>query len=42
MIEKYIQALKEYALSHEPNFGDAESVLECRRQGWNRTAEAGR
>lgn len=28
MIEKYIQALKEYALSHEPNFGDAESVLE--------------
>lgn len=27
MIEKYIQALKEYALSHEPNFGDGESVL---------------
>lgn len=27
MIEKYIQALKEYAQSHEPNFGDGESVL---------------
>lgn len=28
MIKKYIQALREYALSHELNFGDAESVLE--------------
>ena len=28
MIGKYIQALKEYALSHKPSFGDEESVLE--------------
>ena len=28
MIEKYIQALKEYALSHESDSGDAESILE--------------
>ena len=27
MIEKYIQALREYALLCEPNFGDGESVL---------------
>ena len=27
MIEKYILALKEFALSHEPSFGDGESVL---------------
>ena len=27
MIEKYIQALREFARSHEPNFGDGESVL---------------
>ena len=27
MIEKYIQALKEYALSHEFDLGDGESVL---------------
>ena len=27
MMEKYIQALKEYALSHEPNYGDGESIL---------------
>ena len=27
MIEKYIQALREYALSHEPNYGDGASVL---------------
>lgn len=27
MIEKYIQALKEYVLSHEPNVGDGESIL---------------
>lgn len=27
MMEKYIQALREYALSHGPNFGDGESVL---------------
>lgn len=27
MIEKYIQALREYVLSREPNFGDGESVL---------------
>ena len=28
MIEKYIQALREYALSHTPSFGGGESVLE--------------
>ena len=27
MMEKYIQALKEYALSHEPNVGDGEFIL---------------
>ena len=27
MIEKYIQALREYALSHDPNCTDGESVL---------------
>ena len=27
MMEKYIQALKEYALSHEKNYSDGESVL---------------
>ncbi len=27
MIEKYIQVLREYALSHEPNYGDGESIL---------------
>ena len=27
MIEKYIQALREYALPHEPNCADGESVL---------------
>lgn len=27
MIEKYIQVLKEYVLSHEPNVGDGESIL---------------
>jgi len=27
MIEKYIQALKEYALSHDPYCADGESVL---------------
>lgn len=27
MIEKYIQVLKEYVLSHEPNDGDGESIL---------------
>lgn len=27
MIEKYIQALKEYALSHDPNCTDGETVL---------------
>ena len=27
MMEKYIQALKEYALSHKPNYGDGESIL---------------
>ena len=27
MIAKYIQALKEYVLSHEPNVGDGESIL---------------
>lgn len=27
MMEKYIQALKEYVLSHEPNVGDGESIL---------------
>ena len=28
MIEKYIQALKEYALSNELDLGDAESILD--------------
>lgn len=27
MIEKYIQALREYALSHDPSCADGESVL---------------
>lgn len=27
MIEKYIQALREYALSHDPSCADEESVL---------------
>jgi len=27
MIEKYIQKLKEYTLSHEPNYGDGYSIL---------------
>lgn len=27
MIANYIQALKEYVLSHEPNVGDGESIL---------------
>ena len=27
MIEKYIQALREYALSHDPNCTDGDSVL---------------
>ncbi len=27
MIAEYIQALKEYVLSHEPNVGDGESIL---------------
>lgn len=27
MIEKYIQALREYALSHDPNYIDGASVL---------------
>lgn len=28
MIEKHIHALREYALSHEPDLGDTESILE--------------
>ena len=27
MIEKYIRALQEYALTHGPDFGDGESIL---------------
>ena len=27
MMERYIQALQEYAQSHKPDFGDGESVL---------------
>lgn len=27
MMEKYIQALKEYAMSHEQDYGDGESIL---------------
>jgi len=27
MMEKYIQALREYVLSHKPNYGDGEAVL---------------
>ena len=27
MIEKYIQSLQEYALAHEPNYGDGYSIL---------------
>lgn len=27
MMEKYIQALRAYSLSHEPNYDDGESVL---------------
>ena len=35
MMEKYIQALKEYALSHEPNYGDGESVLTLLYEAYN-------
>lgn len=35
MIERYIQALKEYALSHEPNYGDGESVLTLLYEAYN-------
>lgn len=27
MMKRYIQALQEYSLSHEPDYGDGESVL---------------
>lgn len=27
MIEKYIQALQEYALSHDPSYADGESIF---------------
>ena len=35
MIEKYIQALNEYAMSHEPNYGDGESVLTLLYEAYN-------
>ena len=35
MMEKYIQALKEYALSHEPDFGDGESILTLLYEAYN-------
>ena len=42
MIEKYIQASRKYALSHEPNFGDGESVLtmlyECHNEKMDKSS----
>lgn len=35
MIEKYIQALKEYALPHEPSYTDGESVLILLYEAYN-------
>lgn len=35
MMEKYIQALKEYALSHEPNYGDGYSILTLLNEAYN-------
>lgn len=35
MMEKYIQALKEYALSHEQNYSDGESVLTILYEAYN-------
>ena len=35
MIGKYIQALKEYTQSHEPDLGDAESILELLYECYN-------
>ena len=35
MMEKYIRALKEYVLSHEPNFEDGESILEMLYEYYN-------
>lgn len=35
MMEKYIQALKEFALSHEPNYGDGYSILTLLYEAYN-------
>lgn len=35
MIEKYIQVLREYALSHEPNYGDGQSILTFLYEAYN-------
>lgn len=35
MIEKYIQALREYALSQEPNYGDGKSILTLLYEAYN-------
>lgn len=35
MIEKYIQALREYALSNEPNYGDGYSILTLLYEAYN-------
>lgn len=35
MIEKYIQALQEYALTHEPNYGDGKSILTLLYETYN-------
>lgn len=35
MIEKYILALREYALSKEPNYGDGKSILTLLYEAYN-------
>lgn len=35
MMEKYIQALQEYALTHEPNYGDGKSILTLLYEAYN-------
>lgn len=35
MIEKYSQALREYVLSHEPNYGDGQSILTLLYEAYN-------
>ena len=35
MMEKYTQALREYALSHEPNYGDGKTILTLLYEAYN-------